>query len=503
MSLKIHLQPLGVSIEVEHGASLHDVLFPFGVEFPCGGRAHCQGCKIKVVEGELATSEEQERILTKEQTENGWRLACCCRVEGDIMLDVQQFDSPVLVDDATLKFTPRAGYGIAIDLGTTTIAAQVVNLETGNVLVVETALNKQARFGADIMSRLAHAREEGGRNELERTIRLQIQSITEQLLHSIEFPEDRLNEIFLCGNTAMHHLFSCIDVASISAAPFDFVRGEEIAHKTQVRLQEKFIEQEFTFLPCIGGFVGSDILAGIIATDMQHSSDIIALIDLGTNGEIVIGNREKILCASTAAGPAFEGGRISMGMRAAKGAISKVTHENGAFVCDVIGGGDARGICGSGLIDAVGESLKAGLIHSNGRIADGCASISLTNSVGLTQKDVREVQLAKGAVAAGFHMLTQRFGCNSEDVARVYLAGAFGNYIDAGNAIRIGLLPVAAEKIIPAGNTALRGTKMILLNDPDLRETNRLRKSIQHIPLHADQRFQQVFIEEMNFPLNK
>ena len=195
------------------------------------------------------------------------------------------------------------------------------------------------------------------------------------------------------------------------------------------------------FLPCIGGFVGSDILAGIVATGLHESRELVALMDLGTNGEVVVGNHERLLCASTAAGPAFEGARISMGMRAATGAISEVRAQNGTVACRVIGGGAPRGLCGSGLVDAVAAGLELGWIRPDGRMTSD-RGMPLAGTVTLSAADVRELQLAKGAIATGLRMLAARFGASLDDIHQLHLAGAFGNYINRASAQRIGLLRV-------------------------------------------------------------
>jgi uncharacterized 2Fe-2S/4Fe-4S cluster protein (DUF4445 family) len=254
------------------------------------------------------------------------------------------------------------------------------------------------------------------------------------------------------------------------------------------------------FLPCLGGFVGSDILAGVLATELHESEALVALIDLGTNGEIVLGNRERMLCASTAAGPAFEGARISMGMRAATGAISEVTWREGQFHCRVLGNVAPRGICGSGLVDAVAVGLETGSIQNTGKLS-GATSLDLAPPVVGTQRDIRELQLAKGAIAAGFRILLQRWGATATDLSRVYLAGAFGNYISRASARRIGLLNFPPDKVEPAGNTALRGAKLALfgLTGSDGAYSD-LRKKVQHCSLNEDEQFQEIYVEEMAFP---
>jgi len=266
-------------------------------------------------------------------------------------------------------------------------------------------------------------------------------------------------------------------------------------HLGAQRLPEVVLGSPAVFLPCPGGFVGSDLFAGLVATGLLDSAELGALLDLGTNGEIAVGNRDGIVCASTAAGPAFEGGRIRQGIRATHGAIDRVECRDGRLHRHVIGGGSARGLCGSGLVDAVAAALDLGWIQPGGRLANGRADIELGADVRLTQRDIRELQLAKGAVAAGLHLLLDDRPLRAD---RVFLAGAFGNYIRAESARRIGLLPAWATAPIAAGNTALRGARILLLAPS--RRTAILERlaSVRHVELASDHRFQELFVEFMH-----
>jgi uncharacterized 2Fe-2S/4Fe-4S cluster protein (DUF4445 family) len=221
---------------------------------------------------------------------------------------------------------------------------------------------------------------------------------------------------------------------------------------------------------------------------------------LGTNGEIVIGSRERLLCASTAAGPAFEGGRIGIGMRAVTGAIFEVQAVDGEFACRVLGNSAPRGICGSGLVDGIAAALELGMVQPNGRLAGGRRNLPLTAALALTQADVRELQLAKGAIAAGVRMLLDRWGASFSDLRVLYLAGAFGNYVNRASARRIGLLEIPPEKIKPSGNTALLGAKLALFLPENELDYKRLRARIEHVPLGSDPQFQDFFVDSMPFP---
>jgi uncharacterized 2Fe-2S/4Fe-4S cluster protein (DUF4445 family) len=258
---------------------------------------------------------------------------------------------------------------------------------------------------------------------------------------------------------------------------------------------------EVSFLPCLGGFVGSDILAGILATGMHEREELIGLVDLGTNGEIAIGTREQILCTSTAAGPAFEAGGIARGMRAATGAIVEVEAIEGQVASRILGGGPALGICGSGLVDAIATGLELGHIGANGRLDEQHRPFRICDSISITQHDVRQLQLAKAAIAAGISILLERFGALASEIDTFYVAGAFGNYIKVGSALRIGLLDVPQERIRAAGNTSLHGVKMSLLSR-DLQKDGlqATLARIRHVSLASDADFQRLFIEATTFP---
>jgi uncharacterized 2Fe-2S/4Fe-4S cluster protein (DUF4445 family) len=497
----ITLKPSNLSFKVEHGTPLQDVLFPYGVEFPCGGRKLCNGCKIRVLSGSLPVTPEEKELLSGEELSSGWRLACCGSANGDLEIEMAQWEASILTDDSSFLFVPQEGYGMAIDIGTTTIAGQLLDLSTGNVLSVTTALNKQAQYGADIMERINYAISQDRKTDLGIVLKSQIKSLVTELSDTAGIDNREIRNIVLVGNTAMQHFFCDFDIKPLSHVPFEpDTSAFRISERSPDLLGlELGSSSAIIFLPSLGGFVGSDILAGIVATGIYRRPTYSCLIDLGTNGEIVIGNMHRLLCASTAAGPAFEGARISMGMRAVTGAIAAVNENENGFTCTVIGGGSPRGICGSGLVDAVSVGLKLGHILPNGRLAGESKEWQLQHPVNLSQRDIRELQLAKGAIAAGISVLLDTMEITVDDIAEVYLAGAFGNYINHESARNIGLLPFPIQRIKPAGNTALLGAKRALF-DTEYDNLQTIQNILEHIPLNRVPEFMDTFTQEMQFP---
>jgi len=498
--VRIELRPYGRSIEVARGTPLRDVLYMHGVEFPCGGRGRCERCRVQVVAGELGITADDAAILGDAELAKGWRLACRSRADSDVALQVEQFRAPILVDHSSFDFEPQAGFGVAVDLGTTTMVAQLVDLTSGRVLACQTGLNPQGAFGSDIRNRTQYARDEAGRKQLTSLVRRGIGTLVGQLIAIAELGDEPLTGVTLVGNTVMHHLFCGLDVEPLASVPFESsddglqeleasALGWEIAGNPLVR-----------FLPSLGGFVGSDLLAGVLATRMHENDELTALVDLGTNGEIVVGNAERMLCASTAAGPAFEAGGIRMGMQATTGAIDQVGVADGGMRCHVVGNGEPRGICGSGLVDAVAAGLDLGWVEPSGRLGDTHERLDLLDPVHVTQADIRQLQLAKGAIAAGIHILLDRWGAAGK-VPRVHLAGAFGNYVNRASARRIGLIDFPDESVEPVGNTALLGAKLALFGkDRAACSYPDLLGKVEHVSLASDSSFQEIFVNETRFP---
>lgn len=489
----IRLHPLGKELTVNHKTPLIDVLHEFGVEFPCGGKGTCGKCKVRLLEGEIATTENHRQKLKQLNLPNDWRLACYSECTDDITLEIDQFNHLILADESEFEFTPRQGFGIAIDLGTTTVVVQLIDLQTAQVIAVETFLNPQVKFGADLISRI-QACLDGNSSEMTNLIRNSLGNTIEYMLkkHPVE-----LMRIALVGNTAMQMIFAGQDVSPLSNYPFH-VNDLGMKSFTPEELGWNFgISEPVRFYPSIGSFVGSDILAGIAATKLHLKENYTALIDLGTNGEIVVGNRKRMVCASTAAGPAFEGANISMGMRAITGAISSLNLKNEQIEATVIGNTAPKGICGSALIDAVAIFRKLDLIGMFGEINSGEMQLKVAGKVVLTQKDINEFQLAKAALAAGLTILCRQLSIEVSDISELYIAGGFGNYINLEHVTSTGMIELPEDKIHKMGNTALIGAKMFLFADDVL--IAEILQKITHINLEGDPNFQDIYVDRMMF----
>ena len=424
--------------------------------------------------------------------------------------------------------TSVANYGVAIDVGTTTVVAALMDLATGQEAAVASTANPQASRGDDVVSRIEYC--QGGpsrRKEMQGLIVGCLNGLIEQLCRQGRIKRTDIYEMTVVGNTTMTHLLLGLETANIARAPFIPALRQGMAAEAR-ELGLKINKRGAIYVaPNIAGFVGADTVGVILATGLRDSSSMRMVIDIGTNGELVLGNADRLLVCSTAAGPAFEGARIKYGMRAAAGAIDRVDVCEGKLRVHTIGDASAMGLCGTGLIEAVGTCLELGIISQTGRMVkasdlpnlsaelaarvqgqDGEAAFVLvraeeTNSghpVLLTQRDVREVQLAKGAIFAGASVLMAEMGVTINDLDEVMLAGAFGNFIRPDRARCVGLLPpVPLEKVRFVGNAAGTGSRMLLLNRR-LRETvEQISLGVEHLELSGRADFQNLFVESMFF----
>jgi uncharacterized 2Fe-2S/4Fe-4S cluster protein (DUF4445 family) len=444
-----------------------------------------------VLEGNIDVTDFHQQKLQQLNLTGEWRLACLSKSICNLTLEIDQFNQIILADESEFDFCPQDGYGIAVDLGTTTLVAQLISLSTAKVIVVETMLNPQIRFGSDVISRIQHGID-GHLAEMSEIIRMAIGNMVEKMLKRQPV---EIKRMVIVGNTTMQFIFCGDNIATLSSYPFQVETNNKPKKFNASKLGWPFhVEESVYFYPLIGSFVGSDILAGIAATGLHKKEKYTALIDLGTNAEIVVGNHDRIVCASTA-GPAFEGTNISMGMRAVTGAISSVKLEDNHIKIHVIGNTKAKGICGSGLIDAVAIFRQMHLIGDFGEILSEDESISLTKTVSITQKDIYEFLLAKAAISAGLTILSESLSISLSDIDEIYLAGGFGNYITIDHLISTSMIDSDQEKIHKMGNTALIGSKMFLFSGEDLAYD--ILSKTNHVQLETNPLFQNIYVEEM------
>ncbi len=405
-------------------------------------------------------------------------------------------------------------FGLAIDIGTTTVVCYLVDLKSGIVLDFYSFVNPQKKFGADVISRIEFASQEDGLFALQRKIIKGINQAIEALTGRLSISKDEIYKVVAVGNTTMLHLLLGVEPVSLAVSPFVPVFAEKMEEKAKL-LGFNTNKNAILKLPdCISAYVGADIVAGILTTNMHRSSRVSLLLDLGTNGEMVLGSKDFMVASSAAAGPAFEGVNITCGMNASTGAIDSIRIEDGKIEFTTIGGAPPKGICGSGIIMAVAFMLEEGIIDETGRFCEdarlkykdnfgqinGQMAFFITDSVYITQKDIREIQLAKAAIRAGIETMLQKANVCQEDIEMVYLSGGFGNYISPWAAVRIGMIPgKLKDRIKPAGNTAGNGAILLLLSKKLERELEKLKEKVKYIELSSSPEFNQLFVENMVF----
>lgn len=436
----------------------------------------------------------------------------------------------VLVDDELIAVEPgdtsERAYGFIVDVGTTTVAIYLVDMHSGEALDADGTANPQRVFGADVLSRITAAA--GGNLEKMQAVTLEAVSDTmRSLLRKHGIDEKYVYCVVTVGNTTMSHLFLGIDPKNVAVAPFIPCYRPRVTLKGGRLGLPMHPEGTVHVLANISGYVGSDTLGVAMATKLWEQPGFSLAVDIGTNGEILLGSKDCVFACSAAAGPAFEGAHIHNGMRAGDGAIETVRFENGAIQLGVIGNMAPQGICGSGLIDAVAELLRVGLLEPSGRLANEkspafaqplAARLRTTNGmrefvlafagemgsqqdIVVSQKDIRELQLAKAAIAAGIRVLLAEAGIEAGQIDRLYLAGAFGNYLDREKSVTLGLFPgIPADKIIAIGNAAAEGAGVCLLSTEERNTADGIAVSIKPVELSTHTRFNDLFVREIGFP---
>lgn len=417
--------------------------------------------------------------------------------------------------------TTSRKYGLAVDIGTTKLAVFIVDLNDGTIVYADGIMNPQIKFGEDVISRINYASQgKGHREEIRGTIVEGINNLLNTGIAESEMSRDEIYEAVLVGNTAMHHLFAGIDVKSLGLAPYAAGIGRSSDSKARDSGIAINPAGNVHLLPNVAGFVGADAIADILASRLHEKERLTLLMDVGTNTEVMLGDRKGIWACSTASGPAFEGAHIKCGMRAASGAIEKVWIDSDfKAACKTIDDKKPRGICGSGIIDTVAEMLRVGLIDTSGRIQQARSGVREGESgrefvlvpkeetetgkedIVITQDDIREIQKAKAAIYAGFMTLVRKGGLDRGTLAEIIIAGAFGNYIDPKNARIIGMIPeLPLEKISFTGNTAGSGARLCLKSIDTRREAQIVASKVKYIELAAQPIFEEEYINAMYMP---
>lgn len=476
----LHILPENRRISVSSGENLLTALRTAGLapDAPCGGTGKCGKCKVLV-----------DGVET---------LACQTVVDRDMTVQLpQKAGLNVLqegISGASMVEPQKEGQLLAFDIGTTSVVCFLLDGMTGRELAKSSMLNPQTVFGADVISRIQRA--------LAGELAAETAAIREGMTQLIQQVTERPEEISLVsvvGNPAMQQLFFGISPENLAGVPFAPVLTE-----AKAVLCADYLpicpNAKLLIVPDISGYIGADTMGCVLATEIYKKEIITLMVDIGTNGEMVLGNKHRMIACSTAAGPALEGANIQFGMRGTEGAIDHVWLENGEVRCSVIGGGKALGICGSGLIDAIAVGLEMGLLNKRGRIQNEEHILRLTEDVYLTQDDIRQVQLAKGAIYAGIFLMAKQLGLEVKEIEKMQLAGAFGSFLNPKSACRMGLLPEELlEKIEAVGNAAGSGAKMLACDDSLLPLTEKLTQTIEFLELASLPEFSRTFAKSMNF----
>jgi uncharacterized 2Fe-2S/4Fe-4S cluster protein (DUF4445 family) len=545
-SMKIKDTKTGMTYEIptiEEGKTLLALLRKRQVflDAPCNGRGSCGKCKIKFLSGAPKVTEKERRLLTEEELSAGIRLTCStvptedctiahaadgrdgaktkqdrCDETMQAVAGEHQRDSQMPEKSAKASDAQTLQLGVAIDIGTTTLAASLLDMNTGKELAVATGINHQRSYGADVISRI-EAANAGFAGELQESIRKDLEQLIGNLMAKLPRAADSaeakkenllIRKVVIAGNNTMCHLLLGLSCEKLGEAPFE---PEDIS------MQRRYWNgTDIVILPGISAFVGADIVAGIYANDLTEHEETAMLLDVGTNGEMVIGNKQGLLVTSTAAGPVFEGGNISCGVAGISGAVShvKITMDSGRK-CDIsyetIENIAPVGLCGSAVLDTVSELFHNRIVDETGLLQEPWFETGIEiariasggNDICLTQKDIREVQMAKGAIRTGIELLQEAYG-NHDAVNKIYLAGGFGYFMNVDSAIGIGMFPAEFQnRIQSVGNSSLDGAKRFLLEDTteNSRAESQVKKIVSlsreiNLAMHPD--FNDRYMEAMN-----
>ena len=483
------------------------------IDFPCGGNHTCGKCKVSVFGCLSEISPSEAKFLSQEEINSGIRLACFAKAYGEVTIQIKDDGECKIASDGTGALDSSAPMmqknclGAAIDIGTTTVVCKLYN-GCGEELGAKGELNAQKSYGADVISRINYGIHNGN-EALHNAITEQIERMLDSLAAEASAEREKITHAVVTGNTTMLHFFAGLDPRGIGFAPF--------VAKSLFGNEYHDIPKNVTVYipPCISAYVGADLVCCVLASDMCSKDEMSLIVDIGTNGEMALTDGGKIICCSTAAGPAFEGAGISHGMVAAAGAISHVFFdaEKEDLNCEIIGNGSAAGICGSGVLDAMAVLSEQKIIMRSGRLTSDAESplADLLDEdetkftfpgtcVSVTQEDVRQVQLAKGAIKAGALTLLEYCGCSAEELAVLYLCGGFGSFLTPSSAETVGLIPDGtSEKTVVMGNGAVTGAAMLLLDKTNIDKISGIVASSRYVELSGNDIFMEHYIDSMAF----
>lgn len=499
------------------GCRVHDYIQSQGtaLAMPCGGKGMCGKCRVRVVRGRLPVTPEDKRIFSEAQLAQGWRLACkaVTREAVEIVVPVQEQQgfsalAAEAADEGALSLAADHDYGLAVDIGTTTLAAALVDCTDGKILATATAVNSQRSFGADVVSRIGAACHGKGK-ALQKAVRRDLTRLMKQLLKDHPGTAARCRQMAIAANTTMLHLLMGWPCDGLGDWPFHPVSLGGKTYRAQEVLgpQSPLADATVTLLPGMSTYVGADITAGIWQCGLASSDDVSLFVDLGTNGEMVLGNKEQRFIASAPAGPALEGGKLTWGTGSVPGAICGVRIERGRAKVRTIDHAVPVGICGTGILEAMAGLVREGLVDETGKLVEPyfhkgfpLASTLDYQRITLSQQDIREIQMAKSAIRAGIESLIERSGISRQRIHQVFLAGGFGYYLDPQKAAVIGLLPAdLAERTTAVGNTSLKGAIGLLTGAVTLEELQAIAAGVEEIVLGNDEAFQRLYIDYLNF----
>ncbi|MEX1377056.1 MAG: ASKHA domain-containing protein [Eubacteriales bacterium] len=518
--IRITSKNIDKTISYKGSANLSELLIDNGIfiDRPCSGKGTCGKCKVKFVSGAPDANKYDKNKLSKKEIQSGVRLSCKCKMENDAHIEAADKHNILseknkigkknknkinYKDKSLVNF-----YGLAVDLGTTTIVVYLVNLKDGATIDTLSAINPQRKYGDNVITRSEYIHSnDDGLEVLKSAVVDKLNEMINSLCEKNIISSKNIARFVISGNTIMQHILLGVNPFQITVAPFIPVFTEQkivSAKKLGIAIMP---EAKCYIADSIAGYVGGDIVSGILYTKIHKKKKTQLLIDIGTNGEIVLSSNGKMYACSVAAGPAFEGEHITHGTGGVFGAVNKAKNIDGKLKISTIGHKDPIGICGSGLVDIVAYLLDEKILDETGALNESkCSTVNdepayyITDDIYISQRDIREIQLAKSAVAAGVEVLIQKAKIKYKDIDKVYLSGGFGSYLNVKSAVKIGLINKKLKsKCKSIGNSSGMGSIKSLLSDKALKSLPKIANKVQYIELSLDKTFNDLFIDNMMF----